>query len=588
MTANEPPDEGGDVRPAAEPPELTFPDLPRLELDELLGQLVDRAGEVMAAQGRLRGLLKANQAITADLALPVVLRRIVEAARTLLDARYAALGVLAPEGGLAEFVHSGMDTDTVEKIGDLPKGRGLLGAVIDEGDPIRMRRIAADPRSSGFPDGHPAMRSFLGVPIRIRDEVFGNLYLTECARGEFSSEDEELARALAVSAAVAIDNARLFHATTARGEWMAATAAVTRQMLGGTGNHALELIVERSRELAEADLAVLVRADDGGHDELRVDIVDGRPGLDELLGSLRGRRFPMRGSVAGEVFTSSVPLRLTAPGDRPDLTPALVAGYLDAGPMLVVPLVGPSRTDGVLAVVRVRGRPVFRESDLEMVSGFANQAAVALELAEARAERERTRVLDERERIAADLHDHVIQRLFGAGLAVQSVAVRVAEPAYAERLRGVVGDLDDTIARIRTSIFALQQTDADGLRAAVLQVVDEAGQVLGFRPMLRFTGPVDALVDDPDLADDLVAVLREALANVARHAHASTVEVDVVAESRRGVVVEVADDGVGPGPAGRRSGLENLRRRAERRGGTFSLAPGDEGGSRLRWAVPAP
>jgi signal transduction histidine kinase len=587
MTADQRPDEGADAGLAAEPPELTFPDLPRLELDELLGQLVDRAGEVMAAQGRLRGLLKANQAITSDLALPVVLRRVVEAARTLLDARYAALGVLAPEGGLAEFVHSGMDADTVEQIGDLPKGRGLLGAVIDDGEPIRLRRIAADPRSSGFPVGHPAMGSFLGVPIRIRDEVFGNLYLTECARGEFSSEDEELARALAATAAVAIENARLFHETTARGEWMAATAAVTRQMLGVAGSEALTLIVERSRELSGADLAVLVRPDERDQDTLRVDIADCRPGLGGLLGELRGRRLPMRGSVAGEVFTSSAALRLTEPDERPDLTPALMAGHLDAGPMLVVPLLGPSRTDGVLAVIRVRGRPVFRESDLAMVSGFANQAAVALELAEARSERERTRVLDERERIAADLHDHVIQRLFGAGLSLQSVAARLDEPAHADRLRSVVSDLDETIARIRTSIFALQQTDDSGVRAAVLQVVDEARRVLGFRPVLRFTGPVDTMVD-PGLADDLIAVLREALSNVARHARASAVEVDVVAQPQGDIAVAVADDGDGPGPSGRRSGLENLRRRAERRGGSFALVPGAAGGSRLTWTVPAP
>ncbi|GEL24270.1 histidine kinase [Pseudonocardia sulfidoxydans NBRC 16205] len=572
-------------------PALTFPDLPRLELDQLLGQLVDRAGEVMAAQGRLRGLLQASQAIVGDLELPVVLRRIVESARTLLGARYAALGVLADAGGLAEFVHTGLDDETVARIGDLPAGRGLLGTVITGGAPIRLRHVADDPRSSGFPPGHPVMESFLGVPIRIREEVFGNLYLTESERGEFSAEDEELARALAATAAVAIDNARLFRAVTVRGEWMAATAAVTREMLDAPGAGPLRLIVERSRELAGADVAVLVRPDADRPDTLRVDIVDAAPGLGDVVDELRFRAYPMRGSVTGEVFTSATALRLIGPDELPGLGPALTAGRFDAGPMLVVPLVGPSRTEGVLTVVRGRGGPVFRDDDLQLVAGFANQAAVALELAEGRTERERLRMLDERERIAADLHDHVIQRLFGAGLSLQAVAARLGgDPqadAQAERLRGVVGDLDDTIARIRTTIFALQQPDdAHGLRVSVLRVVDEAAEVLGFGPALRFTGPADTLSGDDELVDDLVAVLREALTNVAKHAAAAHVEVDLVVDPGAGLVeLVVADDGRGPGEGGRRSGLANLQRRAERRGGTFALAPGPGGGSRLTWTA---
>lgn len=592
MSTEQPVDADGGSPPPAADPMLTFPDLPRLELDQLLGQLVDRAGEVMAAQGRLRGLLKANQAIIADLALPAVLRRIAEAARDLLDARYAALGVLADVGGgLAEFVHIGMDEQVVDRIGDLPEGRGLLGAVIDEGRPIRLRQLSADPRSSGFPDGHPAMTSFLGVPIRIRGQVFGNLYLTESARGEFSDEDEELARALAATAAVAIDNARLFNSTTVRGEWMAATTAVTQQMLGSPGEPPLRLIVERSRELAGADLAVLARPEGPAGEMLRVDIADVRRGLEPVLPDLHDRRFPTLGSVSGEVFTSATAMRLSGPDERPDLTPAAGGDLLDIGPMLVVPLVGPSRTDGVLTVIRLRGRPGFSDTDLGLVAGFANQAAVALELTEARSERERLRMLDERERIAADLHDHVIQRLFGTGLSLQSIAARLGDTAEAERLRGVVGDLDDTISQIRTTIFALQQADdgGDGVRASILHVVQEAAASLGFGPALRFTGPADTVASDDDLVDDMTAVLREALSNVAKHAHASHVEVDVVVDTAACLVeVVVADDGRGPGGGGRRSGLANLRRRAERRGGRFELGVAAAGGSRLCWSVPLP
>ena len=210
---------------------LTFPDLPRLELDQLLGQLVERAQEVLVTQGRLRGLLRATQVVTGDLALPVVLQRIVAAARDLVGARYAALGVIAPDGGLSEFVHVGMPDDAVEAIGHLPHGKGLLGALIDDPHPIRLRRIGEDPRSSGFPAGHPPMTSFLGVPIRIRDEVFGNLYLADSTRGEFTAEDEQLTLALAATAAAAIDRARLYQAAHARGEWLQATAAITQRLL---------------------------------------------------------------------------------------------------------------------------------------------------------------------------------------------------------------------------------------------------------------------------------------------------------------------------------------------------------------------
>ena len=210
---------------------LTFPDLPRLELDQLLGQVVERAQEVLGTQGRLRGLLRATQVITGDLALPVVLHRIAEAARELVGARYAALGVIGPDGDLVEFVHVGMPADVVAEIGPLPQGKGLLGVLIEDPQPIRLGRIGDDPRSSGFPPGHPPMASFLGVPIRIRDEVFGNLYLTDSTRGQFSAEDAELATALAATAAAAIDNARLYQAARSRGEWLQATAAITRQLL---------------------------------------------------------------------------------------------------------------------------------------------------------------------------------------------------------------------------------------------------------------------------------------------------------------------------------------------------------------------
>ena len=244
--------------------ELPFLDLPRLELDQLLGQLVDRAQEVMATQNRLRGLLRATQTVTSGLSLPVVLHRIADAARELVGARYAALGVLAPDGGLAEFVHVGMDDRQAALIGQLPEGKGLLGALIEDPQPIRLARITDDSRSCGFPPDHPPMTSFLGVPIRIRDEVFGNLYLAESGRGEFTAEDEELIKALAATAATVIDNARLYEAARERGEWLQASASIARRLLSADLDEieSLRLIAEHSREVAHADLVTVLLPDD--------------------------------------------------------------------------------------------------------------------------------------------------------------------------------------------------------------------------------------------------------------------------------------------------------------------------------------
>ena len=570
-------DDGEPDGGAGREPALTFPDLPRLELDQLLAQLVERAHEVMATQGRLRGLLRASQMVTRDLTLPAVLRRIVEAARDLVGARYAALGVISPTGGLAEFVHSGMPEDAVARIGHLPEGKGLLGALIEDPRPIRLRRIASDQRSAGFPPGHPPMSSFLGVPIRIRDEVFGNLYLAESTKGEFSAEDEELALALAATAAVAIENARLYESATSRGEWLQAIAAITRGVLSAEPEDAgdsLELVARTSLRIAGADLVTVVLP--GGPDELLIEVAVGS-GADGLAGT----RLPMSGSLSGQVFSTGTPLRQSV-GDagstpRPDL---------DLGPVLAVPLHGSRRMHGVLWAARRRGRSAFGAEEVEMAAGFANQAALAIELAEARAEQQRAVMLDERERIAADLHDHVIQRLFAAGLSLQSTAGTLRAGEAADRILATVDDLDATIRQIRTSIFQLQQlpqTRAPGLRARLLDVATDLTPVLGFEPAVRFSGLIDAV--GHDIGEDVLAVVRESLSNVARHARAASAEVDVAATADR-LTVDIRDDGIGLGSTDRRSGLDNLRRRADRRDGTFTVEPRKPAGTWLSWSVP--
>jgi signal transduction histidine kinase len=559
--------------------ELTFPDLPRLELDQLLAQLVERAQEVMATQGRLRGLLRATQTVTSGRSLPVVLRRIAEAARELAGARYAALGVLAPEGGLAEFVHVGMDQELAERIGHLPEGKGLLGVLIEEPQSIRLTRIADDPRSCGFPPDHPPMTSFLGVPIRVRDEVFGNLYLAESGRGEFTADDEELIKALAATAATVIDNARLYEAARERGEWLQASATIARRLLSADLDEldSLRLIAEHSRDVAHADLVTVVLPDDDG--DLRVEVAVGAAAETVL-----GLRIPRAGSLPGRVYTTGTPLRMAAPDERADLHASVPDG-LDAGPLLVVPLVGSRTTHGVLSVVRLRGRPAFTAEDLDMATGFANQASVALELARARSDQQRAALLDERERIAADLHDHVIQRLFASGLSLQALAATLGPGRATERVLTTVADLDATISQIRTAIFALQQpaqATARGLRARLLDVVTEVTPALGFEPAVRFSGLLDTL--PVALTDDLLAVLRGALTNTARHAHATTVDVELTATTNR-VTLGVRDNGTGIGDTTRRSGLANLRHRAEHHGGDLTVGSSPDG-TRLVWSVP--
>jgi signal transduction histidine kinase len=563
---------------------LSFPDQPRLELDQLLAQLIDRAQEVMVTQGRLRGLLAADQLIVADLALPAVLRHIVEAAQQLIGARYAALGVIGPDGGLSEFVHVGIPEEAVQAVGHLPEGKGVLGALIEDPRPIRLSNIADDPRSSGFPAAHPPMTSFLGVPIRIRNEVFGNLYLTESRRGEFSAEDQELARALAATAAVAIENARLYEAAQSRGEWLQASAAITRELLAADGadpRTPLRTIAELSRRLGAADSVTVLLPVEDGAEELFVEVAVG-----EGADTLEGLSVPFAGTLAGRSFLRGEPLRVSSRAEVHGVGRA-IADAPDLGPLLVLPLLGSHRAHGVLAVGRLSGRPAFSAEDLQMASGFANQAALAIELAEARAEQQRSLVFEERERIAADLHDHVIQRLFAAGLSLQSVVAGLPPGRTADRITTAVADVDDTISQIRSTIFQLQrlpQARARGVRDRLLDVLTDVAPALGFQPALRLTGPIEHLVPAA-LLEDLLAVLREALTNVARHAGATSVTVDLRADGGT-LRLEVQDDGRGMSQDGRRSGLLNMRRRAERHGGSFTIGSRDPRGTTVRWSAP--
>lgn len=532
---------------------LTFPDVPRAELDQALTTLVEQAGKVLETQGRLRALVRANRAVVSHLELETVLRTIIEAAVELVAARYGALGVISDGGGLEQFIHVGMDEGAVEEIGHLPEGHGLLGALIDDPRPIRIDAIAADPRSSGFPPGHPPMSAFLGVPITVRDTVYGNLYLTDPERGGFTEDDEQLVRALAATAGFAIDNARLFAETAARQAWSAATADITAAVLGGS-------------------------ADEG--------VVD----LISRLGALTGARTVRIVDVEPDAWPDDAVLRSAVEGRQPARTDDLGAlppdGVDRLGPALLVPFDRDEAGRSLLVVAREPGARVFTAFELERTVALARQTQLAVELAAARADRQRMLLLEDRTRIARDLHDHAIQQLFGAGLELQSIQGAIGGP-LAQRIDSTVRTLDDTIAQIRTIIFALAQPHSgdSSLRHRLIDIVHEIGGTLPVPATVSFSGPVETVVD-PRLSDDIVAFVREALANTVRHSGGSTAAVSVTASADE-VVAVVSDDGHGIGTTPRRSGLANLAERARERGGSL-VVDSDSAGTRLTFCLPLP
>ncbi|MEV1054491.1 GAF domain-containing protein [Streptomyces sp. NPDC049887] len=556
--------------------------VPRLRLDELLDELQGRVDEVRETRDRLNGLLEAVLSVGRELDLPQVLRGIVEAAVSLVDAEYGALGVIGDQGRLAQFLPVGISDRLRARIGDLPTGHGLLGEVIRHPEPLRLNDIAAHPASSGFPSHHPPMRTFLGVPIRVRDEVFGNLYLTEKRDGaEFDADDEAVLSTLAVAAGIAIENARLFEDLRLRGQWLEASAECTSALLSGTPQTTvLELMIERARDITGAGIGMVHLLTSDG--ELR-----GVVALGDDADRHLGVTLPLEGTLAGLALTEGVPVR--SPDMADDARFAVRSGaWKKFGPAVAVPVGTKERNRGVLTLARRAGRPPFSEEETAPLSGFAGQAAVALELADHRRETEQLSLLADHDRIARDLHDLAIQRLFATGMTLQSTQRFVDHPVASERLGRAIDDLDDTIKIIRSTIFGLRRHEGpgsrSGLRARAARLVEEEAQALGFAPALRTEGFVDTDVPGA-LADEVVAVLGEALTNVARHARADRAEVSIVAGSGS-LTVSVVDDGVGIAEGGRRSGLRNLRERAERLGGDLTVAPAANGGTRLEWRVP--
>jgi signal transduction histidine kinase len=554
---------------------------PRLSIEVLMSQLVEQSSVIMTAQQRLRQLLKASHSIVQELSLPAVLRRLVATAKDVSGAKYAALGVIGGDGTLEQFLHVGMEDDTVRAIGELPKGRGVLGALIDNPKPIRLSRISEDPRSSGFPDGHPPMTTFLGVPIRSRDVVFGNLYLTDRADGgPFTAEDEELVLALAATAGTAIENARLYEESRRRQEWLRASGEITRQLLDPEADYAetLHEIATSMKRLASADVVTLVTPTRDHPVQLEVIIATGAAER-ELIGI----RYPTENSIAWRAMQDGQGVRVAFVDQHPDVYLHL-RPYVPVSQAMALPLRGEAGPRGAIVAGRLIPHAPFTASDLDMAGTFAGQAAIALELNDARAVQQRLGVLEDRDRIARDLHDHVIQRLFAAGLSLQSIAATVEDDTLHERLSRTVGELDETIRQIRTKIHELQEDSSQSLRGTALAVVDQLAPLLPARPDVSLIGPLESISDEAIIAD-VEAVLRESLTNVTKHAHATQVRVRIQAGKQR-LHLTVIDNGVGSGHSTRRSGLANLSRRAERQGGYLEVGDSAGGGLRLRWSIP--
>jgi signal transduction histidine kinase len=556
------------------------PLLPQLRLDDLLAELQVRLSAAVKTRDRVHALLEAVVAVGSNLDLEVVLRQIVEAAVTLVDARYGALGVVGEGGSLAEFIPVGLDEEQIAKIHHWPEGRGLLGELITNPEPLRLSDMSAHPRSFGFPEGHPPMKTFLGAPVRIRDEIFGNLYLTEKKDGaEFDEEDEALLVALGAAAGVAVGNARLYEEAQRQQQWLRASAEVTQLLLSDADpDDVLALVTGQALEMAGADLVVLaLPAGDGS--QLVIEHAVGE-GAGEALGVV----LPVTGSVSGLVLGSGKPLSLDDFGS--DERVALVAReHMRLGPAVVVPLGAPGNVRGILTAGRRPGSMPLAPPAVEMLISFAAQAGIGLELAAHRQDAQRFAVFEDRDRIARDLHDLVIQRLYATGMSLESLAVRMGGSDNARRVSSAVDALDETIKEIRSAIFSLHSrpaTDEAGLRTQILEVVDGATGPLGFAPALRMSGRLDDI--PTEVAENLLGALREALSNATRHANASKVEVTV--EAGPELVLLVRDNGISLKETGRRSGLANLAERAALLGGTMLAGPAEGGGTELEWRVP--
>lgn len=555
-----------------------------LDIDDLLAEIRARAAGAQESQERLAGLLDAVVSVSSNLDLPTVLSQIVASACSLVDAEYGALAVVDESGQhLVEFLTYGLEEGTVRS--GPPSGQGLLGLLLQEPVPQRVDNVSAHPSSvSALPPGHPPVDTFVGAPIRVREHVFGNLYLTQ-KRGEggFTDEDEQLLVALAAAAGIAIDNAQLYRRARRHRDWARAVGELTQTLLEGRNERgALARMVKRARDLAEAELAVFAMVEEE-NGSLILHAVDAEK--DNGAGLMGTALTSPRWRI---VLANRVPLLLMIdPGDAHvgELSEDLRrrAGLSTDGATAIVPLAVGDVDVGLIALCWSGEGLRGALETMELLTSFAEQMGLALEAARAQRARSRTTLLEDRDRIARDMHDHVIQRLYATGLSLQS-ASRRSEGTVRERIDSAVDELDAAVKDIRHAIFELHHpTPEGGLGPELEAIVESASEGFGFVPDVAFEG----LGDIPfEYEADVLAVVRETLSNIVRHAQASDAHVSVSAVDD--IVVTVRDNGIGIPDGAARSGLVNLRERAQSRGGTCHATALEPSGTEVSWRVPLP
>ena len=557
--------------------------LSQLRLRELLAEVRERVDEVIDVRDRMDELIEAILAITSGLDLDDTLHTIVRTAVSLVDASYGALGVYGSDRHLDKFVHQGIDAATLERIGVLPQGRGLLGLMCDDPRTVRLSEIAAHPAAIGFPANHPPMRSFLGVPVRIRDDALGGLYLAEKSGGQsFTDDDGVIVEALAAAAGIAIDNARLYESVRARQDWTAATRDITTEFLAGAPTtEVLADLTDRALRLTGSEWACLALAPDpddpdATSDELEITEWSGPTGR---FGP--GHALSIDGTAVGTVLRErrSATFDDAESCDLAELVP-------DIGPVLIAPLHTPDTRIGVLVLLRAAGSAQYSAEVTDLVTGFTDQTAMAMQLARAQRRMQVIDILTDRDRIAQDLHDHVIQQLFAIGLTLQGTIPRTTSNQVRDRLTGVVNDLQDVVQEIRTSIFELHGGDRRGaqLRERLEWAIRQQCAHREVRSALRVDGPLSVI--EPELAEHAETVVREAVAAALRRSGTTCVEIAVGVAND--LTVLVTDDGA-PNPRDPFSSASaDLRRRADRSGGRFTVGPAapTKTGTRLFWSAP--
>jgi signal transduction histidine kinase len=536
----------------------------------------------MPARDTKDALLEAGLTLASELSLPIVLQRIVDIAAQVTDARYGALGVIGEQDELVDFITTGVSAKQRRAIGELPRGRGLLGLLIHEPRIVRIADIGRHAKSVGFPAHHPPMRSFLGAPVQAMGKIYGNIYLAE-KRGarEFSLEDERSVQVLATQAGVAIANASLYQETRRREQWLEALREITGNILEGTDAESLlASVAEHARKLAGADAATILTTT-SSPGKLVVTAAVGA-----YAAQVRGQSVPAAKSISGSVMATGKPLHTddaTTQGGA--YQPIIRLGRV--GPAIFVPLRVRGRSTGTLMVANTKGGHRFDEGTVRLVETFADQASISIEYARAQGDLRRLELMDERERIAKELHDGIIQSLFAVGMGLQGTALISGSPETAARVEGAVGELDRIIRDLRNYIF--------GLRPGILadRQLDQALRALGEEVESTSRIPVTIEVDAALSASlsarshDIVQLTREALSNITRHSRAKQAIVRLAPRASK-AVLSIEDDGIGfdAGLPSAGSGMRNMRERAATIGATLRVSSTSGKGTKLRFTFP--